>query len=201
MRRRMRSRLTVSAWLLAAACADAHSPPVRCRDGVCPSGQVCLPDEGAICVPTCDAPVVSRCESGARCRMWMGGGVCWPGRTVREGGVTVGPYECAFGLRDVPDFESEPLRFTCQPVCNTDADCRGGEHCSASACRTRCTNSAGDPCASTSHCVASGVCVNERRFARIDCDGDRDLTPECGVSLMCDPDAIGGCTYPPPGEE
>jgi len=198
-------RLSASAVLLAAvACADAHDPPARCPDGMCPAGQVCLPDEGALCVATCDAATVSRCENGARCRMWMGGGICWPGRAVVEGAEPAGPYDCAFGLHESPDYEAEPFRFVCEPVCNTNEDCRAGERCDGVMCVAPCRGSTGEPCATTSYCVTNtrpGICVNERRFTRIDCNGDRDLVPECTPSLMCDPEDPARCLHVPPGEE
>lgn len=126
--------------------------------------------------------------------------MCWPGGAVPEGNPATTQFECSFGLRTLPDFEAEPVRQICEPACNVDGDCRAGERClDFGACRPPCR--APTDCASGSTCLSTGVCVNARRFARIDCDGDGDLTPECIPSLQCDTEAIGGCAHPPEGEE
>lgn len=196
--------ICVAAVILGLGCADAHPAPGRCLDGVCPAGQVCLLDEGAVCVATCDSTTVSRCDNGAVCWRYREGAVCRPGRTVTEGNEPPFQYDCAFGLRPQGDYESEPLRYSCEPVCDTNADCRSGEVCLGTTCGESCRNAAGGPCAPSSHCVMGffgGVCVNERRFTRIDCDGDRDLYSECTVTLMCDPEDPSRCVHVPEGEE
>lgn len=198
----MYSRMTIVSWMvLAASCADTHQGEMRCVGGGCEDDFVCLPDEGSVCVGSCDSTIMSRCDNGAVCWRYRDGGVCWPGRDVPEGEEPPFQYDCAFGLRPRGDYESEPLRSTCEPVCNVDADCRDGEVCSGTTCRAPCRNSAGEPCAATSYCVSGVVCVNERRFSRIDCDGDRDLDPECTVTLACDPEDPSRCLHVPPGEE
>jgi len=202
----MHNRRVVATALLAFACscADAHEPPVRCAAGICPEGLLCLADEGAVCVPRCELRRVSRCDDGAACSLYRGEGVCWPGRAVTEGNTATTQYECSFGLRTHPDYEAEPVRAVCEPVCNTSMDCRAGEQCDGSVCVAPCRGSTGEPCATTSYCVTNtrpGICVNERRFTRIDCNGDRDLVPECTPSLMCDPEDPARCLHVPPGEE
>jgi len=198
----MRSRLISGLALVLCACSDSHAPPVRCADGVCPGGQICLSDEGAICVATCDPLSVGRCDNGAACLSYRGLSVCWPGRTVPRGSPGLSEYECAFGLSTQPDYQSEPLRQVCEPVCNTLADCGAGEQCLSRNCVEPCSPTVG--CEAGSHCITTyrvGICVNERRFARIDCDGDRDLVTECGPSLACDPEDRSRCIHVPMGEE
>jgi len=195
----MRARVGLVGLALLAACADAHPAPVRCLDGVCPDGQVCLADEGSVCVARCDATTETRCENGAACFTYRTVDVCWPGRAVADGSIATVHFDCAFGLRSQPDYESEPLRDTCEPVCDRDADCRSGEVCWGTTCHAPCRSPDGASCAPTSQCVSRIVCVNERRFARVDCDGDG--AHDCTLGLMCDPEDPTRCIHVPAGEE
>ena len=189
--------LAVACALIAAtSCADSHPPPVSClSDADCPDG-TCIgeADGRGVCLLACDYTVATRCDDGAWCRVFSTGSFCWHGGTVREGHVAPVPGDCAFGLGTIQDYTTEPLSWTCEPVCNETEDCRGGEEC-----RGRCLPPCGPGnCVAPNRCALGG-CVNERRFARIDCDADG--TPDCYPGLVCDAGAIGGCAHPPPGEE
>lgn len=177
-------------------CADSHPPPVSCTsDAECPAG-ICVGegDGRGVCLLECDHLVATRCEDGAWCRVLSSGDYCWFGGTVGEGDIASAPGDCAFGLGTIQDYTAEPLRWVCEPVCNDSAHCRGGELC-LGRCMPPCTPST---CVAPNRC-ALGTCVNERRFAQIDCDADG--TPDCYPGLVCDPEAIGGCGYPAAGEE
>ena len=126
-----------------------------------------------------------------------GTAVCWPGGTLREGtdAGTTGAG-CAFGLGAIRNLVAEPIAWVCEPVCDTSADCRAGEECGrTSVCAPPCTS---ENCPAPNRC-AFGRCVNERRWARADCDGDGEL--DCEPYLQCDASEIGGCGLPPRDEE
>jgi hypothetical protein len=107
-------------------------------------------------------------------------------------------------------LDAEPYRRTCEPICDTDAQCRSGERCQmfGGTCDVPCEGPGSTPCTAPNRCV-DGFCVNERRFARIDCDGDGVITLtgclgaecDCRPTFVCDPEAIGGCAHPAPGTE
>jgi hypothetical protein len=121
---------------------------------------------------------------------------------VAEGGIVRGDGdECAFGMSGDYDFTSEPLVRRCARVCDADAECGELERCVNHRCRPNCRVES-NACDPPNLCVDFGAyCVNPRRFARIDCDGDMDQDVECSPALVCDAMAIGGCTYPEPGTE
>lgn len=138
---------------------------------------------------------MARCDDGSWCRVLNRSSYCWYGGAVPEGEVEPRPGDCAFGLAHTPDYTAEPLGLICEPVCNEDDDCREGELCTTRRCSPPC---GAGTCESPNRC-ALGTCVNERRFAQIDCDADG--TPDCYPGLVCDAEAIGGCAHPPEGEE
>ena len=193
------SRLSLVLLLLPLSCADTHEGPIRCPDGTCPDAMYCLLDEGQLCVPTCEELVDGRCENGAACLMYRAARVCWPGETTGEGEVALTSYECAFGLRVRTDYEAEPIRRICERVCATDVDCTPEERCTSSTCGVPCTNPDGGPCARDSHCYADLLCVNPRRYDRLDCNGDDVL--DCSLGLMCDPTDPSMCIHVPRDEE
>lgn len=194
--------LSVSALLASAGCI-VRAPP-REIPAPCETNEACEPTGTCIgetmgegrCLRYCFSST-RRCLDGAWCRAVAGGvNVCWDGGDVEEGEVSVSEGSCAFGLSVLPDYTVEPLVYRCARVCETDAHCEVGEACMSGGCQVPCGTE--HPCDPIDHCV-EGVCVNERRYARLDCDGDG--YPDCRVPYQCDPDAIGGCSTAPRGEE
>lgn len=145
------------------------------------------------CLSACDFD--NPCQDGAWCRYVEGSMVCWDGGTTGEGEIALDPGDCAFGLAATPDYTAEPLVDRCMPSCSFYRENDGcseeeqclGETCGSLDCHTR-------PCGPLDHCVY-GMCINERRYARLDCDGDS--YPDCYPGQICDPEVIGGCSYPP----
>jgi hypothetical protein len=120
---------------------------------------------------------------------------------IPEGAIVTTDDGCAFGMAPDYDFTSEPRVSRCARVCDADSDCRELEDCVNHRCRPNCRVE-GQMCEPPNLCVDFGAyCVNPRRFARIDCDGDMDQDVECSPALVCDATAIGGCGRPPPGTE
>lgn len=192
-------RVVALAWALAfwAGCADSHAGEPCSDEQPCPAPLVCdfgLDEMGVryarACVPTCDELTTSRCTNGALCLANR----CSAGGSVPQGGVG-DEFTCAFGLVGRLTFAGEPAVRICTPVCNTAADCEGGEVCSISSCTRPCEGPDSVPCSPPARCVGGVDCVNERRFARIDCDGDGDA--DCDPALACDLAAIGGCAHVP----
>jgi hypothetical protein len=187
----------------AVGCADSHPPPRSCStDTECGPLATCIgeADGSGLCADFCPDSLV-RCSNGAYCRVTTAA-VCSPGGAVAEGDVSLrAGADCAFGLADTVDFTAEPLVYRCEPACNDDDDCRGGEVCFGGRCGVPCSET--QPCPSPNRCMA-GYCANERRFRAADCNGngEYDFRPyDCAPGLVCDSSAIGGCTHPPPGEE
>jgi hypothetical protein len=118
---------------------------------------------------------------------------------------------CGFGLLARAHYDEEPLGLTCEPVCDADSDCRPGERCSpgprGGSCDVPCEGPGATPCAAPNRCV-TGFCVNERRFAAMDCDADGVITLtgcafgecDCRLGAICVPDERH-CGFPAPGTE
>ena len=192
----------VALWLAVcwSACGTSHAPPVPCEDGVCPEGQLCvrLPSERRVCADLCDRDETARCSSGAACTYHSSTAeVCWPGGDLMRGAHTIVNQRCGFGLTTRRDFESEPIDYTCQPVCELDEHCSDAERCQSQVtCAPPCPE--GTACGTDGRCV-DGYCMNRRRYERLDCDGDG--TPDCPFFTVCDAAAVTGCGRPPEGEE
>lgn len=191
----------ITAWTVSvvslSSCADSHPAPQSCAsDADCTEGGVCVgaSDGEGLCFVECDYAVAQRCADGSWCRAAPTLSYCWPGGPTPEGEVELRRGDCAFGLAQTTDYTAEPLRLICGPVCNVSDDCRRGEMCDGR-CMPPCTSST---CVAPNRC-AFDRCVNERRFARSDCNADG--TPDCHPAFVCDPEAIGGCEHPPEGEE
>ncbi len=187
-------------WLVLPSCSLSHPEP-ECADGrPCEAPLVCDPPRGpgltSHCVPACDWSVAIRCPNGAYCLST----VCTTGGPTALGDVPAALDGCGFGMRPALDYTTDPLESVCRLVCDVDAHCPANHRCIQNMCLAGCLVP-GQECSPPNLCVDRFDCVNERRFARIDCDGDRDLDAECDPGLQCDASALGGCGYPPPGEE
>lgn len=217
----LRSFLTLAMILGSCSASHAH---VTCDDGVCPGDLVCVRHPAlpsTECVERCPTdprfPMPDawlwRCPNGAACQVYRTIPVCWPGGSTPDGEAsTMSGFDCAFGLRGADDYTTDPLVYRCTRGCANDDDCLIGEQCWA-ACQPRCTGENSVPCAAPNQCVdfrSVQWCVNERRFDRIDCDGDgavrgppceRGSTCECMPWGECDASAIGGCAHPERGSE
>ncbi len=182
----MRRRLTLSLLaLLLLGCPTSHDLPT-CDDGVCPAGLVCVHPPvvpASVCAEPCDTLLAHGGEARI-CLPYGGLQVCWPGGTRPEGGRTGDSRNSQRGVVGRPDYESEPFDYTCEPLCETDADCGGpGETCAEHlSCGVSCAGPTGIPCRDGSTCV-DAYCVNARRFSLIDCDGDGDA--DCPLNGMC----------------
>lgn len=178
-------------------CANAHYPP--CESGTCAEGFVCDPSiEGNVCVPACVIMVDGFiCEDGAACYFRPRGGFrCAAGGTVEIGEVVLEPESCVFGTLPREDWTSDPLVWRCLVACSNDGDCAVAETCTEGGCVPRCAGRS-EVCGPANRCAVDGgqeYCVNERRFARIDCDGDGSA--DCPPYATCDASAVGGCTHP-----
>lgn len=164
---------------------------------MCPAGLECLspPDvPESVCVERCDSVMV-HCGPGMICLFHRGVRVCWPGGDLPEGASSRDALACQRGLALRPDYEAEPLAYTCEPLCETSGDCRAGETCDDGlTCAVPCAGPGAAPCGAGSTCV-QGFCLNARRFAQIDCDGNGrvDGPADCPPGGMCDdtiPDRI-----------
>lgn len=190
--------------LLAAGCATSFQPNdigERCDlpDGgfaECPEGAYCarLTSTGErTCRLLCEGISGSRrCETGEACLQTYepppaaDPPTCWPGRDVTEGSVCTTDFDCARGLWCAQDYGTEEGGFqgiaSCQPVCNSDADCtRTGERCISNVyCAAPCNPV--DP----STCPDGAVCRNSYcEWAPRAADCDRDGTPDCPLGQIC----------------
>jgi hypothetical protein len=194
--------LASSAWLVA-GCPSTHHAP--CDLGSCPEGYACDSSlEGDVCVERCTVldviPFTSLCDDGAACYWRPGGDRCAAGGSLGIGAV-VDPFSeeaCAFGLLPRPDYTSDPLVQRCVLGCSDELPCPTGDLCTSSGCMPLCVAGTA-PCGPGNTCIMLGgypECVNPRRLARIDCDGDGDA--DCHPAFVCDASAVGGCEHPPP---
>jgi hypothetical protein len=200
--------LLATAALLLSACPGPSLTPCSTMEP-CEPGQVC--DRAAIgsfCVPTCTGVMTSPfCADGSVCASYGGPLACRLGGTIPEGGVvTVGGETCARGLLSAADYTVDPAGMPprivriCMRACGRDAGCRAGEQCRGDgACGPGC---GGLGCEPDEHCVTyrgADYCVDARRYARIDCDGDGDA--DCPPYAQCDAAGVEGCSRVPPEEE
>lgn len=192
--------------LLGAGCTDSHTPSGvgrRCdlADGgilPCPEGAYCglaSIDGARTCRTLCDGGSAGsyRCASGEVCVIthepapapnpWT----CWPGGDLTEGEECVGTFPCARGLRCTEDVSGPPRsdgynRATCEPVCNTNADCaRFGERCVEGVhCAVPCDPSDASTCPRGSICRIDH-CVWEPRAANCEWGGEID----CPLGQFC----------------
>ncbi len=158
------------------------------------------------CRVLCDGGFRShRCASGEICERtfepppaanpWT----CWPGGGSLEGAECVNSFQCSRGLWCSEDFSAPPgtdgrFRATCQPVCNSGADCLvSGERCIQHAyCAVQCDT------ADASTCPDGSVCrVDYCEWAPRAADCDRDGTPECALGEICDTALAGTTCYTP----
>lgn len=210
--------LQLGVSLCLAACADTHAG--TCTLDGCREGETCVRTEyypTGSCMPVCEWGIDGpRCDNGAWCLSGARPDFCYAGGPAIEGETTdISALSCGFGLIGRRHYDEEPLRRTCEPVCDTDADCRTGERCSpgprGGSCDVPCEGPGSTPCAPPNRCV-TGFCVNERRFAAMDCNGDGvvhvvptgcpvGMECDCRLGLVCDEAAPGGCRLPEPGTE
>lgn len=192
------TRALIATMVVATSCGVPPGPSlIPCNSATpCSAEMVCdVSGSGSYCAHICD-PGRPLCEDGAACYERAGGGPrCVVVGTVPEGEL-LADNSCARGLLPVTDYSGEPVGRRCEPACNRDSDCRTGEVCQLGHCDRRCTI---DSCPDGLFCIATireTFCVNARRFARSDCDGDG--LGDCAPYSMCD--AVGECGPLAPGE-
>ena len=198
------------------ACPATHDRELivgaRCDDldgGVrsCPEGTYCALFSAATGARTCrlvcagGTPGSSRCESGEICVQpsitypSTEPFTCWPGRDLAEDAeCRLRPYDCARGLLCARDLSGSDPTATCQPVCNTSADCTAsGERCIfGQSCAVPCNP------ADASTCPDGSVCrVDYCEWAPRAADCDRDGTAECALGEICDTPLEGVTCYTP----
>jgi|GEM_PF-1698459 hypothetical protein len=200
--------ILASAVLMLMGCPGTHEQP--CSSMMpCPPGQVCdRAVGGSFCSPACSLETDGGfCDDGSVCASYGGPFACRRGGTVNEGEVVgIGGETCARGLAPARDYTVDPAGIPprvvtrCGRRCERNSECREGESCRQDGvCGPACD---GIGCAPEQFCVSypggKDYCVDARRYARIDCDGDGDA--DCWPYLQCDPEAVGGCEHPPVDE-
>jgi hypothetical protein len=229
--------------LLGAGCTESHAPSGigrRCDlpgggTSACPEGAYCglaSIDGTRTCRTLCDGGMSGsfRCPSGEACVTThepppaLNPGTCWLGGDVTEGGECLGTFPCARGLWCSEDWSGPPRGdghnlATCEPVCNTSADCtRPGERCiNRSHCGIPCDPANASTCPTGSICRID-YCMWEPRAANCEyggdidcplgqfCSGQRDdgsyicMTPVEFAEMSCPPGVcIGTCSSRPCG--